>query len=363
MIASSEQFLAVIGLMAGTSVDGIDAALVFTDGEHLKRSGHALTLPYSSATRDAIFKALEEKNSDRAVLDRMIAEDHAKAAETLIKQSGIKAELIGFHGQTLLHQPRKKSVQAGDAVLLAKRLGIAVAYDFRSADIEAGGEGAPLAPIYHRLLIEQEGVPLPAAIANIGGITNITIWDGSVLRGFDTGPGNALMDELAREALGKDYDEGGVLGAQGMSDEDWLTGILEQEFFSSMKPKSLDRATLLEWGATLKSKNSADRMASFTALSARSLAKIVTKAQVKHLFLSGGGVHNPLLIKMLKTYLEENAKPAPQIAILAHADFIEAELMGFLAMRCRLGLAYTYPSTTGTPRPISGGKIAEPSSN
>ena len=363
MIASSEQFLAVIGLMSGTSVDGIDAALVFTDGEHLKRSEHAITMPYSSATRDAIFEALEEKNSDRATLDKMIAEDHAKVAEVLIKQSGIKPELIGFHGQTLLHQPRKKSIQAGDAVLLAERLGIAVAYDFRSADIEAGGEGAPLAPIYHRLLIEQEGAPLPAAIANIGGITNITIWNGEELRGFDTGPGNALMDALARESLGKDYDEGGGLGAQGTPDEDWLERILEEGFFASTEPKSLDRATVLEWGATLKSTNPADRMASFTALSARSLAKIVTAARVKHLFLSGGGVHNPLLMKMLKTCLEEHASPAPQIAILAHADFIEAELMGFLAMRCRLGLPITFPNTTGVASPMSGGKIAEPPSN
>lgn len=348
----------VIGLMAGTSVDGIDASLVETDGERLTASGHAVTLPYRAATRDRIFAAMEAPDAPRADLDAMIADDHAEAVEEIIAMAGRHPDLIGFHGQTIFHDPgRGVTIQAGSAERLAARVGVPVFHRFRQADIAAGGQGAPLAPIYHQALINALGCALPAAIANIGGITNITRWDGQRLTGFDTGPGNALMDQLARLHLNADYDHDGQLAAAGQADKAWVEAVLADPYFSLDGPKSLDRSIVLGFADSLPSGTPADQMASGALLTALALARAA--AGTRTLIVCGGGARNPVLMAMIRA--ATNAQVSTMEDHGLDGDFIEAELMAFLAERSRRGLPITFPGTTGVKAPLTGGAVALPS--
>ena len=358
----SQQFSTVIGLMAGTSIDGIDASLVETDGERLIRSGMALHVPYGVETRSMIFAALSEVPDGGApgipeALDRHIADDHAEAVEALIRTSGARPDCIGFHGQTVFHAPeRGLSIQAGDAQRLADRLGIPVVHAFRQADLQAGGQGAPLAPVYHRCLMEELGLDLPAGIANIGGIANISRWDGKTLSGFDCGPGNALMDDLARRALELEYDPEGGLAAQGTVDRKWLESAMGHDFFSRTGPKSLDRSTVLRFADNPPSGSDADRMASYAALTAESIR--LHAEGLKSLALCGGGTRNPVLVGMIRERCSMEVATMDEHRI--DADFVEAELMALLAERSRRGLAITYPGTTGVGRDSTGGEVAMP---
>ena len=365
----SPRFSTVIGLMAGTSIDGIDASLVETDGEKLIRSGLALHTPYRDETRAMVFAAMDEltraKTPERAAaavpakLHRNIADEHAEAVEALVRTGGIRPECVGFHGQTLFHDPQRRlSIQAGDAQGLADRLGLPVVQQFRQADIEAGGQGAPLAPVYHRALIKELELELPAGIVNIGGIANISRWDGKKLTGFDTGPGNALMDELAREVLGQEFDLDGGLAGQGSVDGAWLEDALGHPYFGLTGSKSLDRSTVLGLAEKPPSGSGADRMASYAALTAESVT--LHAAGLKSLVLSGGGSRNPVLVGMIR-----DRCPATVTIMDDHridGDFIEAELMAFLAERSRRGLAITFPGTTGIPKAATGGELAMPES-
>ena len=349
----------VIGLMAGTSVDGIDAALVATDGKTLIRTDNALTSPYRQETKELIFEALDTP-CNHTYLGRLIAEDHAAAVANLCKQTpDLKPQLIGFHGQTLLHQPEQgRTLQCGDAQLLADLCQTPVIHQFRSNDVKAGGEGAPLAPIYHRLLIDDINLPLPAAIANIGGITNITRWDGTRLIGFDTGPGNALMDALARDVLGTQCDIDGKLAATGTPDEARVNAILRQPFFMRTPPKSLDRSDVLTLAEAFDGLQAQDKMASLCALSAAAL--VMALPDVKHLVLSGGGARNPVLVKMIKERSHGEVTTMDEHGI--NADFIEAELMAYLAARSHARLPITFPETTGVSKPMLGGTMVQPAS-
>ena len=362
----SPRFSTVIGLMAGTSIDGIDAALVETDGEKLIRSGLALHTPYRDETRAMIFASMEELSRAKATtppaavpdaLHRNIADEHAEAVEALVRMGGVRPECVGFHGQTLFHDPRRGlSIQAGDAQGLADRLGLPVVHRFRQADIAAGGQGAPLAPVYHRALVTELGLGLPAGIVNIGGIANISRWDGRKLAGFDTGPGNALMDELAREVLGQEFDLDGGLAGRGSVDEAWLEDVLAHPYFAQTGPKSLDRSTVLGLAENPPGGSDADRMASYAALTAGSIA--LHAAGLESLALSGGGSRNPVLVGMIR-----DRCPATVTTMDDHridGDFIEAELMAFLAERSRRGLAITFPDTTGIPEAATGGEVALP---
>ena len=356
-------FSTVIGLMAGTSVDGIDASLVETDGEKLIRSGLQLHLPYRDETRAMVFAAMEglaggaPAETVPEALHSHVADDHAEAVEALVRMSGTRPERVGFHGQTLFHDPsRKLSVQAGDAARLADRLGLPGVHRFRKADLDAGGQGAPLAPVYHRVLMEELGLGLPAGIANIGGVANITRWDGKALSGFDCGPGNALMDELARKASGRDYDHDGELAGKGRVDEAWLEKVLAHPFFSRPGPKSLDRSTALGFAEHAPGGTDADRMASYAALTAGSLS--MHAGGLGNLVLCGGGARNPALVGMIRERCSATVTTMDEHRI--DGDFIEAELMGFLAERSRRGLAITFPGTTGVPKAASGGELVPP---
>src|SRR3984957_2257310 len=239
----------VIGLMSGTSLDGVDAAWLDTDGETIAGFGPTLTIPYGGALRRDLRAMLERApglaqagpglaSPNLASVVARLTECHIQAVKALERP----ADLIGFHGQTILHQPdQRRTWQIGDAALLARETGIAVAWDFRSADVAAGGEGAPLAPVYHAAL--ARALPRPLAVLNIGGVANVT-WIGegdSDLIAFDTGPGNGPLDDWVMRHTGQAFDRDGALARSGTVDTAVLMALLAHPYFARTAPKSLDR--------------------------------------------------------------------------------------------------------------------------
>src|SRR6185312_7509160 len=244
----------VIGLMSGTSLDGIDAALLETDGEDIAVPGPALGMPYDAETRAMLRAALEEAKSVAAgapvpysirEAEQRLTEAHAEASKTLLKKAGLRAQdvsLIGFHGQTILHRPAQRwTWQIGDGALLAKLTGIDVVNDFRSADVKAGGQGAPLVPLYHAVLARNANLAPPLVLVNIGGVANVTYIRDDLVLAFDTGPGNAPIDDWMQRHTGTPVDHHGDFARAGRIDQGALAAMLDNPFFARQPPKSLDR--------------------------------------------------------------------------------------------------------------------------
>jgi anhydro-N-acetylmuramic acid kinase len=367
--------LLAIGLMSGTSQDGVDVALVDTDGEQIGQLGATACRPYSKAERTLLRRATAAAANliDRAArtdvvaeAERLINDVHAEAVESFLMANGLQRDeiaVIGFHGQTLVHRPeRRLTVQIGDGHALAARLGIRVVYDFRAADVAAGGEGAPLAPVFHRALVRQLRRASPVAVLNVGGVANITYIDGEELIACDTGPGNALLDDFLRLRTGEPLDTDGRTAASGTTDEKIIARLLAHPFFAAPPPKSLDRNEFRSFvGDTLNGIGVADGAATLTALTAAAVARIVPHLPrpPANWIVAGGGARNPTLMRMLA----ERLKPAA--VDTAHAvgwsiDSLEAQAFAYLAVRSLRRLPLTFPGTTGAPRPLSGGVLAEP---
>jgi anhydro-N-acetylmuramic acid kinase len=364
-----------IGLMSGTSQDGVDVALIDTDGERIAQFGATACRPYTPAERTLLRGAtaaaanLTERTARPGLIakaEQLVNDAHAEAVETFLIANDLKpANLaaVGFHGQTLLHRPeRGLTVQIGDGHALAARLGIPVVYDFRAADVAAGGQGAPLAPIFHRALVRQLSRKPPIAVLNLGGVANITYIDGDTLIACDTGPGNALLDDFLRLHTGHPLDTDGRKAAAGTVDEGMIARLLQHPFFAAPPPKSLDRNDFRGFvGDTLDGVGTENGAATLTALTAAAVAAIVP-----HLprppaswIVAGGGARNPTLMRMLA----ERLAPAPIES--AHEagwsiDSLEAQAFAFLAVRSLRGLPITFPGTTGVPRPMTGGVLARP---
>lgn len=355
---------AIIGLMAGTSVDGIDAALVYTDGERVTRRGAADTFAYHPQTRAAIFAAYQNPHEIPDNLPMRIARDHAHAVERLMITSGIQPDRIGFHGQTIFHNPDQGvSLQIGDAQYLADRIGVPVVHQFRQADLAAGGQGAPLAPIYHQMILSGLGLNLPAAMVNIGGISNVTLWDGRDLIGYDSGPGNALIDDAMARHTGKAFDEGGQMAAKGQVDQAFVAICLQHPFFHQRGVKSLDRMALYDWIdlSALDHHSTPDQIASLTALTAASIAAsldVNLSREFHHVVVSGGGSLNPTLMAMIQSYSKAAVSRLDDHGL--DSRFTEAELMAVLAARHERGLPITFPQTTGVDKPMTGGNMLMP---
>lgn len=356
-----------IGLMSGTSLDGIDAALLETDGVRVGRAGAAISIPYDADMRALLRTALQtaaatETNASTPVLaeaQRRLTEAHGQAVAALLRQAGCPAQeiaIIGFHGQTVLHRPQlRRTWQIGDGDALARMTGIDVAYDFRSADVAAGGEGAPLVPLYHQALAVKSGITQPVAVVNIGGVANVT-YVGETLLAFDTGPGNAPIDDWAAHHIGRPVDLDGALAAAGTVDESVLSGLLAHSFFDRIPPKSLDRFDFGFSGVTHLSAQ--DGAATLTAFTAAAIARAAEHfpTPVARWIICGGGRHNPVLMRALG---ERTSAPVAACETLGwRGDFLEAEAFAFLAMRCRRGLPLSLPTTTGVRAPMAGGRIA-----
>ncbi len=365
--------LRAIGLMSGTSLDGVDVALIRTDGERVAGFGPSGYRPYAESERAvlrqalAVATALSERTARPGVLadaEQVVTRAHAEAVGAFLRDNGLAAreiDIVGFHGQTVLHRPQRRlTVQIGGAAALAKTIGIPVMHDFRAADVAAGGQGAPLVPVYHRALarsLEREG---PVVLVNIGGVANITYIDGAeTLIACDTGPGNALLDDFMARVAGRPFDNEGRLAAQGKADEAWLSAALDHPFFAKPPPKSLDRNDFAAFAP--QGLSPADGAATLTAFTAASIAAVapLLPAMPRSWIVVGGGARNPTLLRMLRTRLS----PASVETGDDHgwsSDAIEAQAFGYLAVRALKGLPLSYPATTGVPEPMPGGVLARP---
>ncbi len=351
-----------IGLMSGTSLDGVDAAWLETDGITVSAFGPSISVEYPDDFRTELRAILDiaptlGENDPRVMrAAEQLTLYHAYAVSAL----GRQADLIGFHGQTILHQPAKRRTwQIGDPALLAAHTGIPVAYDFRSADVAAGGQGAPLVPVFHAALAAE--LPKPVAILNIGGVANVT-WigpDGDILA-FDTGPGNGPLDDWVFRHTGSAFDRDGLLSRAGNADPYVLGLLMAHPYFTAPAPKSLDR---LEFAGVLAAsglerltpEDGAATLAAFTAASAA--AARFPKAPLRWL-ICGGGRHNPTIMALLRAALPA---PVDPVEVLGwDGDALEAQCFGFLAARSAAGLPLSVPSTTGVPHPMPGGRIINP---
>jgi anhydro-N-acetylmuramic acid kinase len=354
--------LRTIGLMSGTSLDGVDAAWLETDGERIGAFGPTLTLPYDERLRADLRRILDQAPTlapdDRRLksAEARLTEYHVRAVTAL----GREADLIGFHGQTILHQPDKRRTwQIGDAAELAWRTGVTVVHDFRSADVAAGGQGAPLAPVFHAALARD--LPKPLAVLNIGGVANVT-WIGAdgTLVAFDTGPGNGPLDDWIRRRTGASFDQDGALARSGRVDQQILSRLLADPYFARPAPKSLDR---LDFDASLKASgvealSAADGAATLVVFTAGAVAGAPLPGKPLCWIVCGGGRRNPAIMQMLRDHLGAPIDPAE--AVGWEGDALEAQCFGFLAARSRAGLPISFPGTTGVPRPLAGGRVASP---
>ena len=352
--------LLALGLMSGTSCDGVDAALVETDGRAAISCGPWSSEPYDAVFHDRLRSVLGGRG-DIAAVERELTERHARAVGDLLARQGIVAgsvDLIGFHGQTILHEPeRGRTWQIGDGPLLAGLTGIAVVNDFRSADVAAGGQGAPFVPLFHAAL--AAALPRPLAVLNIGGVANVT-WIGEEgvegeLIAFDTGPGNAMLNDWTLRHTGRPADIGGALAGSGRVDAGALSVLLDHPYFERVAPKSLDRDAFD--AASLERLSAADGAATLVAFTATAVARAraLFPRPVKRWLVAGGGRHNPTIMVALAERLD-----APVAAVEAvgwDGDALEAQAFAYLAVRSLRGLPLSVPTTTGVSRPLTGGKL------
>lgn len=356
----SNQTLRAIGLMSGTSLDGVDAAWIETDGETITQFGPHGTLHYQDSLRADLRQLLDlapQLKADDPFLkdaEERLTRDHAIA----VGLTGLACDVIGFHGQTILHAPeQRRTWQIGDARLLAHIARYPVMHDFRSADVAAGGQGAPLAPLFHAAL--AAALPKPLLIVNIGGVANAT-WLGPAgeIIACDTGPGNGPLDDLAQKFLGEPYDRDGALAASGNVDSARLQRLLAHPYFARPAPKSLDRLTFSALIAeAVRGLAPADAAATLAAFVASAIAAQKFPAPPRRVLVTGGGRKNPALMRLLQAGF-----PCPTETVEAvgwDGDALEAQCFGFLAVRALKGLPLSLPSTTGVPYPMPGGRLQE----
>jgi anhydro-N-acetylmuramic acid kinase len=373
--------LTVVGLMSGTSLDGVDAAVLRTDGARVDRHGARITLPYTPELRAALRRLLDRAptlHTDDPALQAAVGDlttRHAEAVRAVL--DGGRADLVGFHGQTILHRPDLRHTwQIGDAPMLARLTGVPVACDFRLADVRAGGQGAPLAPLYHAAL--AAGLERPLAVLNLGGVGNVT-WlgkgelgkgelgeggmgaDGPVIA-CDTGPGNALLDDFVAARTGAPFDRDGALAAAGRVDDSVLAQLMGDPFFARPTPKSLDRLDFSARVAAsgLQRLSDADGAATLVAFTVASVAAVLPHLPEPPLrwLVTGGGRHNASIMRALATALGAPVQPVE--AVDWDGDALEAQAFGFLAARVARGLPLSLPGTTGVPYPMPGGRIVKP---
>jgi anhydro-N-acetylmuramic acid kinase len=348
--------------MSGTSLDGVDAALLETDGETVVNTGPAATLAYPPDLRAALRSLLDRAAvlpSDDAFLletTRAMTLHHVQA----VRELGVQAEMIGFHGQTILHRPAERLTwQIGDADLLARETGLPVAWDFRSADVAEGGQGAPFVPLYHQAL--ASGLERPLAVLNIGGVSNLTWIGEDEILACDTGPGNALLDDFCMRHLGEPMDRDGQLSASGTPHAPTLKTLMDHEFFTRPAPKSLDRQDFAHALALLQTLTPADAAATLAAFTAHAAAATPWPATPARVLVTGGGRHNAAIMAALRQVF---ACPVDPVEVVGwNGDALEAQCFAYLAARVQRGLPLSMPGTTGVPRPMPGGRIAAPWTN
>ncbi|WP_270730700.1 anhydro-N-acetylmuramic acid kinase [Shimia sp. Alg240-R146] len=360
-----EKWLRALGAMSGTSLDGVDAAIVETDGVVIHHFGASHYRAYSRDEQQVLEAALGHWSGPEAEAAAKVVE--AAHVETLGAFEG--AELVGFHGQTLAHEPQGRGTcQVGDGQALAEVLGVPVVWDFRTADVELGGEGAPLAPFFHFACAKWFGATEPVAFLNLGGVGNLTWVDPSksgpeevgALLAFDTGPANAPLNDLLRARRGMNFDEGGRVAADGTVATGALELFLQEAYFSRMPPKSLDRNDFPEMMDLVRELSDEDAAATMTAMCAASVAQGMAHCPTppSRVLVTGGGRHNPVLMEMLQVSLDCPVVPVEDVGL--DGDMLEAQAFAYLAVRVARGLPTSCPATTGVMALVGGGTVSEP---
>lgn len=362
----SDRPLRAIGIMSGTSMDGIDVGLVTTDGESHVETGPAATYPYPEATRADLLAHLADAERFETeafpALEAAVTDAHADAALAFLRHHGLDrsdVDLIGMHGQTMLHRPaRRFTCQLGDGQRAADRTGLPVVNRFRHADVAAGGQGAPLVPVYHQAL--AAGLSQPLMVLNLGGVANVTYIAPGSLIAFDTGPASALIDDFMRKRRGVAMDRDGALAAAGQVDTALLGQLLGHTYFSKNPPKSLDRNDFHAWAKTVERLSDADGAATLTRFTIESVAAALRHVPIppKLWLVTGGGRHNAAIMRGLADAVA--APVAPVETVGWDGDGMEAHCFGYLAVRAVRGLPLSFPGTTGVPHPMPGGDLHWP---
>jgi anhydro-N-acetylmuramic acid kinase len=353
--------------MSGTSLDGVDAALVLTDGVTITEFGETAYRPYTAAERDILHGARGRWPGEPGVAEaaEVVELAHAEVLAPLVG----RAEVVGFHGQTLAHDPKGRGThQAGSGALLAEVTGRTVVWDFRSADVRMGGEGAPLAPFFHFACAARIGAQGPLAFLNLGGVGNLTWVDprrdaaeapGACLA-FDTGPANAPVNDLMRARRGVERDEGGALAATGDPDAEVIARFLRNPWFRRLPPKSLDRDSFAGLADEVAGLPDADAAATLTAAAAAAVARGMEHCPSlpDRLLLTGGGRRNATLVRMIAEVAGVATAPVEDAGL--NGDMLEAQAFAYLAVRVLRGLPTSAPGTTGVAAPVGGGQISRP---
>jgi len=354
-----------LGAMSGTSLDGVDVAMLESDGERIFAFGETGYLGYSAAEQAVLAKALGKWPGEDVTAAQKIVMD----AHTRLLAGFEGAELIGFHGQTLAHEPRGRGThQIGDGAALANKLRLPVVWDFRSEDVAQGGEGAPLAPFFHFACAKWIGATQPLAFLNLGGVGNIT-WvdpghvrpeDAGALLAFDTGPANAPVNDLMRARRRQAYDKDGALARCGAVSEAAVERFLQAAFFARKPPKSLDRDAFNAIMELVANLSDADAAATLTAMSAAAVARGMVHCPMppSRVLVTGGGRKNPVLMQMLQAALDCPVLPVEDVGL--NGDMLEAQAFAYLAVRVRRGLPTSSCTTTGVKKSVSGGRVSLP---
>ena len=357
--------LRALGTMSGTSLDGVDAAVLDSDGERILGFGPSAYRPYTAAERAVLRAALGRWHGPEVeAAAAVVTEAHRQLL------AGFEPpDLVGFHGQTLAHDPRGRgTLQVGCGASLAAALGVPVVWDFRSDDVAMGGEGAPLAPFFHFACAQWIGATRPLAFLNLGGVGNLTWVDPrraapeepGALLAFDTGPANAPINDLMQERCGAMMDEGGRLAARGQVENGALELFLAEPYFARMPPKSLDRNDFAEMIELVRELSDADAVATLTAMCAAGVAQGMAHcpAPPARVLVTGGGRHNPVLMEMLRVSLDCPVQPVEAVGL--DGDMLEAQAFAHLAVRVQRGLPTSCPGTTGVRALVGGGTISRP---
>ncbi|SCY30017.1 anhydro-N-acetylmuramic acid kinase [Microvirga guangxiensis] len=352
-----------IGVISGTSMDGIDVSIVETDGEAFVQPGPGRTFSYPADLRKTLQALIAEparaQSEPLEDLEQAVTQAHIAAIRRFMEEAEIPAKnvsLIGFHGQTVYHRPEVRFTrQLGIGSMVAQELGIDTVYRFRHADVASGGEGAPFVPLYHRALASK--LPHPIMILNLGGVGNVTYIDGETVIAFDTGPASALLDDFVLRRRGLSFDENGKIAASGKVDEKLVAEFMSNPFFDRPAPKSLDRQDFHARAKSVEALSDEDGAATLAAFTIESVI-----ASLRHVprppqrwLVTGGGRLNAHFMRRLHERLGVPVDPVESVGW--NGDFLEAQAFGYLAVRSTLGLSLSLPTTTGVPQPMTGGEL------
>ena len=359
----STPVLTVIGAISGTSMDGIDIALIRTDGTRVEVMGPGRTVPYPAGLRAELLAFLSDparaEHDPLVELEGRVTDAFTAGIGAFMKAEGLdrkNIDLIGLHGQTVYHRPERRFTrQLGSGQQMATALGIDVVDGFRLADVAAGGHGAPFAPLYHAALARD--LPQPLMVLNLGGVGNVTYLDGDRIVAFDTGPASALIDDLVARRFGLPFDDGGRIARRGRVDRTVLEALMANPFFAQPAPKSLDRNDFHKRARIVESLGDDDAVATLTAFTIAATTAALGHVPGRPLrwLVTGGGRHNQSFMKGLSDQLGVPVEPVEVAGW--DGDLMEAQCFGYLAVRSTLGLPLSLPTTTGVPVAMTGGVL------